>query len=114
MIYVQDFIKLEIFTDFLGVYKMRTILVILSALGAAFLVLNLLKSCQRRLAERRGEDVSDGVSMIHLISIAVGMAVFFLGALWLESNSAPPGSVYAPAIIYDGKVKSGGFDQETD
>lgn len=91
---------------------MRTILVILSALGAAFLALNLLKSWQRRLAERRGEDVSDGVSVIHLISAAVGIAVFFVGALWLESNSAPPGSVYAPATIYNGEIKSGGFDPE--
>ena len=92
---------------------MRTILVILSALGAAFLALNLLKSWQRRLAEKRGETVSDGVSVIHLISIVVGIAVFFLGALWLESNSAPPGSVYAPATIHNGKVKSGGFEPET-
>ena len=113
MICVQGFIKVKIITDYIGVKKMRTILIILSALGAAFLVLNLLKSWQRRIAERRGEDVSDGVSAIHLISIAVGIAVFFLGALWLESNSAPPGSVYAPAIIYNGTVKSGGFDHET-
>ena len=32
---------------------MRTILVILSALGAAILVLSLLKNWQRRLAEQR-------------------------------------------------------------
>jgi hypothetical protein len=50
------------------------------------------------------------MSVIHLISAAVGLAVFFLGALWLESNSAPPGSVYAPATIEGGAVKSGGFD----
>ena len=89
---------------------MRTILIILSALGAAVLVLNLLKIWQRRLAERRGEVASDRMSVIHLISAAVGLAVFFLGALWLESNSAPPGSVYAPATIEGGAVKSGGFD----
>jgi hypothetical protein len=89
---------------------MRTILIILSALGAAVLVLNMLKIWQRRLAERRGEVASDRMSVIHLISAAVGLAVFFLGALWLESNSAPPGSVYAPATIEGGAVKSGGFD----
>ena len=91
---------------------MRTILIILSALGAAILVLNMLKIWQRRLAERRGEVASDRMSVIHLISAAVGLAVFFLGALWLESNSAPPGSVYAPATIEGGAVKSGGFDAE--
>ena len=43
---------------------MRTILIILSALGAAILVLNLLKNWQRRRAEQRGETVS--VSYTHL------------------------------------------------
>ena len=62
---------------------MRTILIILSALGAAILVLNMLKIWQRRLAERRGEVASDRMSVIHLISAAVGLAVFFLGAFWL-------------------------------
>ena len=88
---------------------MRTILIMLSALGAAILVLNLLKSWQRRRAEQRGESVSDGISVINLISVVVGLAVFFMGALWLESSSAPPGSVYAPATIEGGAVKSGGF-----
>ena len=89
---------------------MRPFLIILSALGAAILVLNLLKIWQRRLAERRGEIASDRMSVIHLISAAFGLAVFFLGAFWLESNSAPPGSVYAPATMEGGAVKSGGFD----
>ena len=89
---------------------MRPFLIIFSALGAAILVLNLLKIWQRRLAERRGEVASDRMSVIHLISAVVGLTVFFLGALWLESNSAPPGSVYAPATIEGGAVKSGGFD----
>ena len=88
---------------------MRTILIILSALGAAILVLNLLKNWQRRRAEQRGEIVSDRISLIHLISVAVGLAVFLIGALWLESNSAPPGSLYSPATIEGGTVKSGGF-----
>ena len=91
---------------------MRPILIILSALGAAILVLNLLKIWQRWLTERRGEVASDRMSVIHLISAAVGLAVFLLGAFWLESNSAPPGSVYEPATIKDGAVKSGGFDPE--
>ena len=91
---------------------MRTILIILSALGAAILVLNLLKSWQQRRAEQLGETVSDRVSVIHLISVVVGLTVFFIGALWLESNSAPPGSLYAPAAIINGTVKSGGFDTQ--
>ena len=91
---------------------MRTILIILSALGAAILVLNLLKTWQRRRADQRGETVSEGISVIHLISAVVGLAVFFMGALWLESRSAPPGSVYAPATIEGGEVKSGGFDTQ--
>jgi hypothetical protein len=53
------------------------------------------------------------MSVAHLISAAVGLAVFFLGALWLESNTAPPGSIYAPATIEGGAVKSGGFDTKT-
>ena len=89
---------------------MRTILAILSALGAAILVLSLLKNWQRRRADQRGEEVSDRISVIHLISVVVGMGVFFLGALWLESNSASPGSVYAPATVEDGALKSGGFE----
>ena len=89
---------------------MRTILIMLSALGAAILALNFLKSWQRRRAEQRGDTVPDRISGIHMISVIVGLAVFFIGALWLESNSAPPGSVYAPATIEDGTLKSGGFD----
>ena len=91
---------------------MRTILIMLSALGTAILVLNLLKSWQRRRADQRGETVSDRISVIHLISVVVGLAVFFMGALWLESNSAPAGSTYSPATIEGGKVKSGGFDTQ--
>ena len=91
---------------------MRTILIILSALGVAILVLNLLKNWQQRRAEQCGEVVSDRISVINLISVAVGLAVFFIGALWLESNSAPPGSMYAPATIQDGTLKSGGFDMQ--
>jgi hypothetical protein len=91
---------------------MRTILIILSALGAAILVLNLLKSWQKHRAVQRGEAVPERISVIHVISVVVGLAVFFIGAWWLESNSAPPGSVYAPAAIEDGMVKSGGFDTQ--
>ena len=91
---------------------MRTILIMLSAFGAAILVLNLLKSWQRRRAKQRGETVSDRVSVIHVISVVAGLAVFFIGALWLETNSAPPGSIYAPATIENGAVKSGGFDKQ--
>ena len=89
---------------------MRTILIMLSALGAAILVLNLLKSWQRRRADQRGETVSEGISVVHFISVGVGLAVFFMGALWLESSSAPPRSIYAPATIEGGAVKSGGFN----
>lgn len=89
---------------------MRAILIVLSALGAAILVLNLLKHWQQRRAQELGETVSDRISMIHLISVVVGLAVFLIGALWLESNSAPPGALYAPAAIENGTMKSGGFD----
>ena len=91
---------------------MRTILIMLSALGASILVLNLMKNWQRRRAEQRGEIVSDRIALIHLISVVIGLGVFFIGAFWLESNSAPPGSVYAPAAIEEGAVKSGGFDTQ--
>ena len=92
---------------------MRTIIIILSALGAAILVLSFLKSWQRHRSSQRGEIPSESVSFIHLISALVGLSVFFIGALWLESNSAPPGSIYAPAKILDGTVKSGEFDRQT-
>ena len=70
---------------------MRTILIMLSALGAAILVLNLLKNWQRRLAEQRGETVSDRVSVIHLISVVAGLTVFFIGALGLSRARRLPG-----------------------
>ena len=89
---------------------MRTIFIMLSAFGAAILVLNLLNNWQRRRAEQRGETATDRVSVIHLISVVVGFAVFFIGVLFLELKAAPPESVYTPATIKDGTVKSGGFD----
>ena len=89
---------------------MRTILIILSALGAAILALNLLKLA-KRLAEERGETVPDRISAIHMISALVGWRCFSLVRCG-ESNSAPPGSVYAPATIEDGTLKSGGFDTQ--
>ena len=88
---------------------MRTIFIMLSAFGAAILVLNLLNNWQRRRAGSVGR-LTDRVSVIHLISVVVGFAVFFIGVLFLELNSAPPESVYTPATIKDGTVKSGGFD----
>ena len=58
---------------------MRTILIMLSALGTAILVLNLLKNWQRRRAEQRGETVPDRVSVIHLICCGWVRCVFHWG-----------------------------------
>ena len=55
---------------------MRTIFIMLSAFGAAILVLNLLNNWQRRRAEQRGETATDRVSVIHLISVVVGLRCF--------------------------------------
>ena len=79
-------------------------------MGAAILMLNLLKILQSHIAKKQGLTTSDKISLIHLMSAAFGLAVFFLGAFWLESSSAPPGSVYEPAAIENGSVKSGGFE----
>lgn len=93
---------------------MRRYLIILTALLAAVLVMSLIKAWQRRRAIARGEDLESlkGISWAHLIGAIVGMIVFFVGALWVESNAAGPGSAYQPAQLDGGKVTSGGFDTD--
>ena len=91
---------------------MRVIIVILSALGAAIILLSLLKGWQRRRARQRSEIAPDQVLLFHLISVFFGFAVFFLGAFWIESSSVEPGAFYIPATLEGGAVKSGSLTKK--
>ena len=49
--------------------------------------------------------------MSHVIGGLVGLAVFFLGAVMLETGASDPGSTYRPAVLKDGKISSGSFSE---
>ncbi|MEC7211568.1 MAG: hypothetical protein VXW25_06090 [Pseudomonadota bacterium] len=52
--------------------------------------------------------------MAHVIGGLVGLAVFFLGAVMLETGASSPGSAYEPAQLKDGKISSGRFTEGPD
>mgnify|MGYP006245911913 FL=1 len=91
---------------------MRRYLIIAIAILAAILVMSLVKWWQARRARARGEAVkpSAGIEISHVIGALVGLAVFFVGAVFLESGASKPGTTYQPAQIKDGKISAGGFD----
>ena len=91
---------------------MRRYLIIAIAILAAILVMSLVKWWQARRARARGEAVkpSAGIEISHVIGALVGLAVFFVGAVLLESGASKPGTTYQPAQIKDGKISAGGFD----
>ena len=91
---------------------MRRYLIMLSALFVAIIVMTLIKSWQRRRALSRGEDpgVVSGITIAHLIGALAGLAVFFLGVFLLEGTSSAPDATYRPAVITDGQISSGGFE----
>ena len=90
---------------------MRALLVILSALGAAFLVMGYVRSWQMRKAIKTGNP-PDEVNHNYILGALVGLVVFALGAWWLESDSAPANATYSPAKIHNGTVTGGGFEQQ--
>ena len=92
---------------------MRALLVILSALGAAFLIMSLVRSWQTRKAVKSGLP-AEGVDNNYFIGAFVGLVVFAIGAFWLELDSAAPNTTYVPAKIVNGKITEGGFEQRAD
>ena len=90
---------------------MRALLVILSALGAAFLVMGYVRSWQMRKAIKTGKPV-EAINNNYFLGAFVGLVVFALGAWWLESDSAPANAAYSPARIQNGTLSGGGFEQQ--
>ncbi|MGC6453794.1 MAG: hypothetical protein ACON31_07790 [Candidatus Puniceispirillaceae bacterium] len=93
---------------------MRRYLIIAIAVMAAILVMSLVKAIQARRARARGEipHKTSGIDVSHVIGALVGLAVFFLGAVLLETGAAGPGSDYRPAMLKDGKITSGDFTSD--
>ena len=90
---------------------MRALLVILSAVGAAFLVMGYVRSWQIRKAIKTGK-TPEAINNNYILGALVGIVVFALGAWWLESDSAPANAAYSPAKIENGIVTGGGFEQQ--
>ena len=92
---------------------MRQYLIMLSALFVAIIVMTLIKSWQRRQALVRGEnpEVVTGITVAHLIGALAGLFVFFLSVYLLEGTSSSPAQTYRPAVITDGQISSGGFEE---
>ena len=90
---------------------MRALLVILSALGAALLVMGYVRSWQKRKAIKTGKP-PQAINNNYILGALVGIVVFALGAWWLESDSAPANATYSPAKIESGTVIGGGFEQQ--
>jgi hypothetical protein len=95
---------------------MRRYLIIAIAILAAILVMSLVKWWQARRARARGETVTPGagIEISHVIGALVGLAVFFVGAVLLETGASKPGTTYQPAQIKDGKISAGGFNGSSD
>ena len=90
---------------------MRVLLVILSALGAAVLVMGFVRSWQSRKALKTGQPPA-AVHNNYFIGLIVAGIVFACGTWWLESNSVPPDLTYSPARIENGKVTGGSFERQ--
>ena len=92
---------------------MRALLVILSALGAAFLVMSFVRGWQIRKAVKSGLP-AEAVDNNYILGAFVGLVVFAIGAFWLELDSAAPNTTYVPAKIKNGTIIEGGFEQRDD
>ena len=92
---------------------MRAFLIILSALGAAFLVMSFVRSWHIRKAIKNGLS-SESVDNNFILGALVGLVVFAIGAFWLELDSAAPNTTYVPAKIKNGLVTGGAFEQQVD
>jgi hypothetical protein len=95
---------------------MRRYLIIATAILTAILVMSVIKWWQARRARARGETVtpSAGIEMSHIIGAVVGLAVFLVGAVLLETGASKPGTTYQPAQIKDGEISAGGFNGSAD
>ena len=95
---------------------MRHLLIMLSAFFVAIIVMTLIKSWQRRSALARGKDPEalKGITGAHLVGALAGLMVFFLGVILLEGTSSSPDTTYRPAVITEGQISSGGFDEGID
>ena len=71
---------------------MRRYIIIAIAIMAAILVMSLVKMIQARRAKARGEipHKTAGIDISHIIGALVGLAVFFVGAVLLESGASAP------------------------
>jgi biotin transporter BioY len=92
---------------------MRALLIILSALGAAFLVMSFVRGWQIRKAIKCGLP-PEAVDNNYILGAFVGLVVFAIGAVWLELNSAAPNTTYVPAKIRNGAINGGEFEQRLD
>ena len=92
---------------------MRALLVILSALGAAFLIMSLVRRWQIRKAIKSGLPV-EAVDNNYVLGAFVGLVVFAISVFWLELDSAEPNTTYVPAKLKDGSIIEGGFEQRVD
>ena len=90
---------------------MRRYIILATAILAAILVMSLIKAWQARRAKARGEEVQSGagIGFEHIAGALVGLAVFFAGVMFLESDASKPGTKYQPAQIKDGRISSGDF-----
>ena len=91
---------------------MRRYIILATAVLAAILVMSLIKAWQARRARARGEEVPSGagIGFEHIAGALVGLAVFFAGVVFLESDASKPGTKYQPAQLKDGKISSGNFN----
>ena len=90
---------------------MRRYLIILSALGAAIIVMSLVKAWQRRRAIKAGLDANDiKISTSYIVGGLAGLLVFFVAVITLEGGAGSPGTSYKPATMKDGVISSGGFE----
>ena len=93
--------------------KMRALLVILSALGAAFLIMSFVRGWQTRKAVKSGLP-AETVDNNYILGAFIGLVVFAIGVFWLETDSAAPNATYVPAKISNGTITEGGFEQRVD
>ena len=68
---------------------MRRYIILATAILAAILVMSLIKAWQARRAKARGEEVQSGagIGFEHIAGALVGLAVFFAGVMFLESEA---------------------------
>ena len=92
---------------------MRALLVILSSLGAAFLIMSFVRGWQIRKAIKSGLPAA-AVDNNYILGAFVGLLVFAIGVFWLELDSAAPNATYIPAKIKNGTITEGGFEKRVD